>query len=293
MATASNLAFVSGFNSGFNIAQIEAVLPSFSPPGFTNAARRIHYPTYDEWNLEFQQALGSKMSFSVNYVGNHGSYLAAENPGLNAYCNGPTTAVPFQPGLPDCQSTLGVGAFVGLPLTPLDPRFTTITEVSNPGVSNYHGLTASFARQVNTAFHVRASFTWSHAMDDISNGGFLPFNFDTNTSILAPQDPSNFRRYNYGNADYDVRRHSISATSTTRRNFTAYGTLSSTGQFPARFSRVRACRLRWLMEPPPELSGPTTTVLSLASTCSRIPPLDRCLAPLQPYSRHRAQRNRV
>jgi hypothetical protein len=206
VATASNLAFVSGFNSGFNIAQIEAVLPSFSPPGFTNAARRIHYPTYDEWNLEFQHALGSKMSFSVNYVGNHGSYLAAENPGLNAYCNGPTTTVPFQPGLPDCQSTLGVGAFVGLPSTPLDPRFTTITEVSNPGVSNYYGLTASFARQVNTAFQVRASFTWSHAMDDISNGGFLPFNFDTNTSILAPQDPSNFRRYNYGNADYDVRR---------------------------------------------------------------------------------------
>jgi hypothetical protein len=78
---------------------------------------------------------------------------------------------------------------VGLPPTLLDPRFTTITEVSNPGVSNYHGLTASFARQVNTAFQVRASFTWSHAMDDISNGGFLAFNFDTNTSILAPARP--------------------------------------------------------------------------------------------------------
>jgi hypothetical protein len=209
VAIASNSAFVSGFNSGFNIGQIEAALPSgvsFSPPGITSAARRIHYPTYQEWNLELQQALGSKMSFSLNYVGNHGTYLAAENPGLNAYCNGPTTPVPFQTGLPDCQTSLGVSSFVGLPLRPLDTRFTTVTEISNPGVSNYHGLTASLKRQVNTAFQVLASFTWSHTLDDISNGGFLPFNFDSNTSILAPQDPFRLRRYNYGNADYDVRR---------------------------------------------------------------------------------------
>jgi hypothetical protein len=38
----------------------------------------------------------------------------------------------------------------------------------------------------------------------------LPFNFDTNTSILAPQDPYNLKAYNYGNADYD-RRHQFNA----------------------------------------------------------------------------------
>jgi hypothetical protein len=293
VAMASNAAFVAGFNSGLNIGQIEAALPSFSPPGFTNAARRIHYPTYDEWNLEFQQALGSKMSFSLNYVGNHGSYLAAENPGLNGYCNGPATPVPFQPGWPDCRSTLGVGAFVGLPPTPLDPRFITITEVSNPGVSNYHGLTASFARQVNTAFQVRASFTWSHAMDDISNGGFLPFNFDTNTSILAPQDPSNFRRYNYGNADYDVRRQfNLSYVYHTPKLHGVWDALLD-WTISAPSSRARACLSRWLTEPPPELSAPTTTVPSLASTCLPIPRLDHCPATLRPYSSHRAQQDRV
>jgi hypothetical protein len=52
---------------------------------------------------------------------------------------------------------------------------------------------------------VQASYTWSHALDDISNGGFLPFNFDTNTSVLAPQNPFNLKQYNYGNADYDLR----------------------------------------------------------------------------------------
>jgi hypothetical protein len=37
-------------------------------------------------------------------------------------------------------------------------------------------------------------------------GGFLPFNFDTNISILAPPNPfASLKTYNYGNADYDAR----------------------------------------------------------------------------------------
>jgi hypothetical protein len=217
VAITSNTAFVSGFQGGQNIGQIEAALPaglSFSPPTMTNAANNIHYPTYDEWNLEWQQALGSKMSFTLNYVGNHGSYLAATNPGLNAFCNGAANTLAHQPNLTPCLSALGaaaglstpLGTFVGLPATPPDPRFSTVTEIGNPGVSNYNGLTASFSRNINTSLQVYASFTWSHALDDVSNGGFLPFNFDTNTAILDPQDPHNFKRYNYGNADYDVRK---------------------------------------------------------------------------------------
>jgi Carboxypeptidase regulatory-like domain len=217
IALASNSAFVSGFHGGQTIGQIEAAMPpgfSFTPPTITNAANNIRYPTYDEWNLEVQQALGNKMSFSVNYVGNHGSYLASTNPGVNAFCNGAANPLPFQAGLTPCLSALGASAglatplstFVGLPVIPPDPRFSTVTEIGNPGVSNYHGLTASFTRNINTSFQVQASFTWSHALDDVSNGGFLPFNFDTNTAILDPQDPHNFKRYNYGNADYDVRK---------------------------------------------------------------------------------------
>ena len=53
---------------------------------------------------------------------------------------------------------------------------------------------------------IQANYTWSHALDEISNAGFLPFNFNTNESILNPEDPYNIRR-NYGNADYDVRHY--------------------------------------------------------------------------------------
>jgi hypothetical protein len=209
LAMSSNAAFLTGFNSGENIAQIEAAVPAFSPPTFTSSKRNINYPKYLEWNFEVQQALGSKMSLSLNYVGNHGSDLAGTNPGLNAFCNGPSNVLPYQPALNspgDCLSTLGVSSFAGLPTAPLDQRFATVTEIGNYGVSNYNGLTASLSRHINTALQVQASFTWSHALDDISNGGFLPFNFDTNTSILAAQNPFNWRQYNYGNSDYDVRK---------------------------------------------------------------------------------------
>jgi hypothetical protein len=194
VATASNAAFLTGFAAGQNIAQITAAVPSFTPPAFTNSANNIHYPTYYEWNFEVQQALGQTMSFSVNYVGNHGSHLALINPALNAYCD-PVV----------CAPSLGVSSFVGLPSAPVDSRFSTVSEASNPGGSNYNGVTVAFTRHMSKTLQVQASYTWSHALDDISNGGFLPFNFDTNTSILAPQDPYNFKAYNYGNADYDSR----------------------------------------------------------------------------------------
>ena len=207
LASASNAAFVSGFSSGQNIGQIIASLPAsvpFSPPTIVNSAHKIKYPTYDEWNLEVEQALTNKMSFSVGYVGNHGSDLAAFNPSLNAFCN--STPLTYEPSLPTCTSSLGISSFVGLPAAPPDARFSSVNEVGNPGVSNYNGLILEFTRNVATNFQVQASFTWSHALDDVSNGGFLPFNFGTNTSILSPQDPYNFKQYNYGNADYDARK---------------------------------------------------------------------------------------
>ena len=195
VASTSNGAFVSGFNSGLNLAQISATVPAFSPPSITSAARNVRYPKYQEWNLEVQQPIGSKMSFTLDYVGNHGSDLAGINPALNAYCNAA------------CAGALGVTSFAGLPAAVPDSRFSEVFEAGNYGISNYNGVTASFTRNLSQSFQVQASFTWSHALDDVSNGGFLPFSLDTNASILSPQNPYNWRQYNYGNSDYDSRKY--------------------------------------------------------------------------------------
>ena len=54
------------------------------------------------------------------------------------------------------------------------------------------------------------NYTFSHALDEVSNAGYYPFDLNTDPSILFPQNPNNIRQYNYGNADYDIR-HYISA----------------------------------------------------------------------------------
>jgi hypothetical protein len=55
-----------------------------------------------------------------------------------------------------------------------------------------HGLVAQF------------NYTWSHALDEISNGGVFAFNSD---SLLGQINPGSLRANNYGNADYDVRHN--------------------------------------------------------------------------------------
>jgi hypothetical protein len=185
LASNANSSFLQGFQAGQTLAQIEQQNSLFVPPSFYNAAHRIIAPQYEEWNLEVEQPIGAKSSVAINYVGNHGVHEASQNPGLNA----------FDPA-----------AFGDLPVSPLDPRFGTITEVSTPAVSNYNGLSITAKRQFSS-IQLQANYTWSHALDEVSNAGFLQYNFLTNTSVLSPQDPFNLRRYNYGNADYDIRHY--------------------------------------------------------------------------------------
>lgn len=185
LAAGANSSFLHGFYAGESLRQIQQQNALFVPPSFYNAAERIIAPQYEEWNLQLEQAFGTKTSVAVNYVGNHGVHEASQNPGLNAY---------------------DPMAFGDLPLAPLDARFGTITEVSTPAVSNYNGLSVTFKRQFSS-LQFQANYTWSHALDDVSNAGFLQYDLLTNTSVLAPQDPSNLKRYNYGNADYDVRHY--------------------------------------------------------------------------------------
>ena len=185
LAGKANADFLTGFYAGETLGQIQQQDPQFVPPSFYNAAHRIIAPQYEEWNLQVEQALGTKSSVALNYVGNHGVHEASQNTGRNAY--DPTR-------------------FGDLPLAPTDPRFGTITEVSTPAVSNYNGLSLTAKHQFNSV-QVQANYTWSHAMDEISNAGFLPYSLLTNISVLSPQDPYNLRRYNYGNADYDTRHY--------------------------------------------------------------------------------------
>ena len=157
-----------------------------TPFNFTNPTS-VKVPVYYKWNLEFQQALGNHDTISVMYVGNHGSHEELSNSALNAYS--PTT-------------------FANLPTVVPDSRFGQITQIQNVANSNYNGLTASLTHRMSGGFQFQASYTWAHALDEISNNSLSPFGLNTGgfyADVVYPQDAKNIAKYNYGNADYDVR----------------------------------------------------------------------------------------
>ena len=97
------------------------------------------------------------------------------------------------------------GTFAGLPSAQPDPRFLSVTEISNQGISNYNGLTFQYRRAFSHGFQGQISYTWSHSLDDVSNGGSgLPYTFTahTPTSLINPNITAN-----YGNSDYDIRHN--------------------------------------------------------------------------------------
>ncbi|MBV9608314.1 MAG: TonB-dependent receptor, partial [Acidobacteria bacterium] len=204
-AAAANAAFLSGFNSGGTFATL-STSPTFVPPSFFTLGPIMRDPNYAEWNLELQQGIGSRASVSINYVGNHGYHELIQNYGLNSFCD-VTPALPGETAAGTCATALGATAgFPGLPLSPADPRFGTVAEAQSVGVSNYNGVTVSF-KQRFSSLQIQANYTWSHALDEISNSGLLAYNFNTNSSILNQINPFCLRCNNYGNADYDVRHN--------------------------------------------------------------------------------------
>lgn len=207
-AAGSNTAFVKGFAAGQNLAQIQETISSFYPPGFTPPAitvpeKRTYGAQYQKWSLDLQQAFGGDTSVNIGYFGHHGIHELVLNNSANAYCN-PTVSI-----LPSGASNPCFGFASSLPVTVPDPRFSEVTEISTAAVSNYNGMVVSFRHRFSrwTQGLFQANYTFGHALDEVSNGGFFSF---TSGSSLSPQDPSNLRGA-YGPAEYDVR-HSFNAS---------------------------------------------------------------------------------
>jgi hypothetical protein len=71
--------------------------------------------------------------------------------------------------------------------------------------SHYNGLQLTAIKRLGHGLQGQVNYTWSHCMDTVSNGGFLPFSAG---GILSPL-PGDLAR-DYGPCDYDIR-HSLNA----------------------------------------------------------------------------------
>jgi hypothetical protein len=98
--------------------------------------------------------------------------------------------------------TVCEGCFAPFPYgQPTDPRFASVTQLSTGANSHYNGLQLTADKRLGHGIQVEVNYAWSHCMDTVSNGGFLPF---ASGAILSPL-PGELGRQ-YGPCDYDVRQ---------------------------------------------------------------------------------------
>lgn len=188
IAAASYKALSTGFATGGSSSTIGAAVPGFSAPSLAIAPNEVKEPTYAEWNLQIQHQISRTDAIILGYAGNSGYDEIITNPWVNAYSKTP---------------------FKGLPTAPADPNFQNVHEYYNGAHSNYNGASATYKHIDNKGVTVDVTYTYSKAMDDVSDGGEGGEYYNA-ASVTTQLTPFGAGVLNYSNADYDLR-HSISA----------------------------------------------------------------------------------
>jgi len=204
-----NTAFTSNYYAGGNLPTYLAKFsgnPTLATscattPALNDVSRNLQNPKYAEWNLEIQRVIAPNTIVSANYVGNRGF----DELYTNSYENGFAGLVPVTPGSTTLVPQFGYGI---LPATAPDPRVGRVNYTQSGAVSNYNGLTLSIRETTWHGLSGQLNYTFSHALDESSNGGLLPWS--VYYSVLGQIDPYNLRKQ-YASADYDAR-HQISAS---------------------------------------------------------------------------------
>jgi len=199
-AAVANSVVQGAFSSGGSVQAINKTLSAqgvpFAPPNF-NAyfPGQFKVPEYTEYSLQVQRQLDRSDAVIVTYAGNFGYDGVIINPYVN-----PSSGV--------FDNTTGAwasaGTFAGFPTTPADPRLSRVSAFTNNSHSNYSGGMVTFKRNGH-GLTGQLSYTYSHALDDISNGGEgEPYNGGSITTQLAPT-----MALNYSNSDYDIRNNLV------------------------------------------------------------------------------------
>ncbi|MGB0042600.1 MAG: carboxypeptidase regulatory-like domain-containing protein [Terriglobales bacterium] len=179
------------FTAGFPRGQLSCASPQANPASCLSPVAitaipdgKLHAPYFMEWSLGIEHQLGTTASLKAQYVGTR-----AVNQPYSTQVNGYQTV---------CQ-----GCFAPFPyLQSTDPRFGAVTQFSTGANSHYNGLQLTAMKRLGHGLQGQVNYTWSHCMDTVSNGGFLPFSAG---GILSPL-PGDLAR-DYGPCDYDIRQN--------------------------------------------------------------------------------------
>jgi hypothetical protein len=182
------------FSVGANGGKIVAGQPLFAAPGETASGdlfvvnRNIKTPYMENYNLNIQEQLASKVVLQVGYVGSEGHRLfrfADLNQPGQAAITASDNACKCISSVPRIFANNPVGAFY-------------LNQQQTSSKSNYNSLQASL--RVNGWHGITSivNYVWSHSLDNSSDGeDFVP-------NAAQPNNSTN-PNAEYGNSNFDIR----------------------------------------------------------------------------------------
>ena len=185
-ATGANALFQTTFSSGgAPCAGIQPGAPTCPLAVSLNTfpTGTLKTPYYYQYSLGVEQQIGSRGDLRADYVGTRGLHE------------------PYQVQLNGYQNVCP-GCFAPFPYQqPLDQRFGNVTEFQTGAGSVYNGLQTVYTQRWGS-LTLRANYSFSHCLDEVSNGGLLSFS----TQGLESPLPGELSRQ-YARCDYDVRNN--------------------------------------------------------------------------------------
>jgi len=179
--------------------------PSGGGLSFTLPDRRLRSPYAFHFNLQVERELFGDYLVSLAYVGSRGLKLTrfrTPNGGLNS------VTVPLDPlGVTLSRErekrvlpAQALPPLFGRPnaLTRPIPGLGAFTIFDSSASSTYHSLQASVTKRFSKGWQMTGAYTWSHAIDDVSDV------FDLAGAFTLPQNDGNLRAER-GDANFDVR----------------------------------------------------------------------------------------
>jgi hypothetical protein len=193
-----------------------------SPCTTASFARNLRTPYVITWNFDLQRAITPNLSLDLAYLGNHGVMIYGtrdiNTPAPGAGWGDPLAGTGMGMAATGSAAYICLNNFVhkgkivpysncspGTELGPYSQQFPYlqyILELSNMDRSHYNAVQATLTQRTSHGLSFTAAYTWSHALDDVSQ------NFGS-TTPLHNENPG----LNYGNSDYDIRhRFTFEAT---------------------------------------------------------------------------------
>ena len=168
-----------------------------SPNDVTASDNVVYWPKnspnshIQQWNVQIEQAVDSKTSFNLAYVGTHMSNIATPfNANENLLSPLSVAATNWFPSCPPpaaaCSPNVnGVGA---------------IDEYGMIGSGNYNGLQTKLTRRLSNGLTGTAAYTWSHTLDNAASALGGP------GGIVVGPNGTPLLHYQYGNSNDDQRQ---------------------------------------------------------------------------------------